>query len=190
MLRTLVLVGLLALAACGDPGSTTTLLSTTSVAGTTLGASGAPADVSDPSPAETTVPEAPDTTIGATADGSVPDACAVMSPGELSDLLGIDIGEGSPMGAASSRSVCFHADGTVTAIEVAANYQLSRDLIDAEGRTTTDIAGIGEAAFFDPAGQVVALGDRYFVAVTAIGVTEEALAQATAALLEAAHASS
>jgi hypothetical protein len=85
------------------------------------------------------------------------------------------------------RSVCIYANGVITAVEIAANYDGSRRLIEANGSTTTDIAGVGSAAFFDSNGQVLAKGERYFVAVTFSGPTEK-LTEAARELLAAAEA--
>jgi len=116
----------------------------------------------------------------------VPDACELIDATELSALIGFDVGEGDPGSVSPDRSICIYSGGAITAIEIAANYELSRQLIDDEGRETEDVPGLGSGAFYDPFGQVVGLGDRYFVAITA-GESVEVLTAVAAALLEAAE---
>jgi hypothetical protein len=74
----------------------------------------------------------------------------------------------------------------ITSIEIADNYELSRQIIEDDGRATEDVSGVGIAAFYDEAGQLIALGDRYFVGISAAGVDIETLKQAAARLLEGA----
>ena len=117
---------------------------------------------------------------------TVPDACTLLSQADLTQILGTDPGAGSTRGDGHERSVCFFANGTITAVEIAGNYDASRALIEQQGRKTTDVTGVGNAAFFDPAGQLVARGDKVFVAVTAFGVDAEKLKAACAKMLAAA----
>jgi hypothetical protein len=128
-----------------------------------------PASTSTAAAVTTTAPAGETTTSGVADGEGVPDACTLITAEELSQLLGVETGEGTPQGASPDRSICIYPAGVITAIEVADNYQASRDLIEDQGRSTEDVAGVGTAAFFDEAGQLVALGDRYFVAVTAPG---------------------
>ena len=101
---------------------------------------------------------------------SVPDACTLISSAELSDLLGSEQGQGNTQSVTADRSVCFFESGTITAVEIADNYEPSRAIVeDDPSRTVTDVTGVGQDAFFDDlggVGQLVAKGKRYFVAVT------------------------
>ncbi|HKA69832.1 MAG TPA: hypothetical protein VKG85_12030 [Actinomycetes bacterium] len=100
----------------------------------------------------------------------VPDACTLISSAELSDLLGSEQGNGSTQSVMADRSVCFYEAGTITAVEIADNYEPSRAIIENDpSRTVTDVTGVGDDAFFDDlggVGQLVAKGEHYFVAVT------------------------
>jgi hypothetical protein len=121
-----------------------------------------------------------------TSDG-VPNACALIGEDELSEILGVTVGLGSGSGASTDRSICIYGtSGVITAIEIADNYELSRQIIEDDGRATEDVSGVGIAAFYDEAGQLIALGDRYFVGISAAGVDIETLKQAAARLLEGA----
>src|SRR5690606_41731743 len=60
-------------------------------------------------------------------------------------------------------------------------YTLS--LHDALPISTTDVPGVGERAFYDDAGQIVASGETVFVAITASGVPPEQLADAAKIML-------
>jgi hypothetical protein len=133
----------------------------------------------------TTATAAPDATADGQADVAVPDACGLISSSELSELLGIETGEGSAQSGAPERSICIYPAGAITAIEIAGNYQASRDVIENEGRSTEDVPGVGNAAFFDEAGQLIVLGDRYFVAITA-GAEIDVLVEVARRLLEGA----
>jgi len=165
-LRILLVIGLVA---CGGQTSSTTTPSDT-----------APGETSTPASAtETTA------TTTETQPDRVPDACGLISAEELSTLLGIDTGEGTTQGTSPDRSICIYPVGVITAIEIAENYEASRDLIENEGRETQDVSGVGNAAFYDEAGQLVALGDRYFVGITAAGDVD-VLAQVATRLLEGA----
>jgi hypothetical protein len=107
----------------------------------------------------------------------VPDACSLLSSADLSELLGVDQGPGNPQSVSPDRTVCFFEAGTITSVELAANYQASRDIIEADpSRNVTDVSGVGEEAFFDDLGgvaQLVAKGERYFVGVTFVYETPE-----------------
>ena len=107
---------------------------------------------------------------GSPVASSVPDACTLISSAELGELLGGVQGAGSTQNVTADRSVCFFESGTITAVEIADNYAASRAIIeDDPSRTVTDVSGVGQEAFFDDlggVGQLVAKGERYFVAVT------------------------
>ena len=110
----------------------------------------------------------------------------MIEAAELSALIGFDVGEGDPQSFSADRSICIYSSGAITAIEIAENYELSRQLIEEDGRETEEISGLGNGAFFDPYGQVVVLGDQYFVAISAVeGV--DVLTEVAGALLEAAE---
>lgn len=141
-------------------------------------------DAAPSTPAATTAPgetAAADTTSSATTaaddgadepddDGAVPDACGLLGDEELDEVLGKDVGEGTPQSVAPERSICiFAADGLILAIEVADHFDGTRQAIEDQGRVTEDVPGVGTAAFSDPAGQIVVLGVRYFVGVTGGG---------------------
>jgi hypothetical protein len=119
--------------------------------------------------------------------GSTPNACTLLTAQRLAELLGTDPGQGDPQSVSPDRSVCIYANNVITAVEIAANYEASRRLVEENGSTTTDIPGVGSAAFFDSNGQVVAKGNRYFVAVTFSGPKEK-LTEAARELLAAAEA--
>jgi hypothetical protein len=131
-----------------------------------------------------------DSSAPAEASGSesnaVPDACALMTAARLGALLGVDPGSGEPRSVSPDRSVCFYSTGVITAVEIAANYEASRRIIEDNGSTTTDIAGVGTAAFYDSNGQVIAKGEKYFVGVTAV-VPADRLTDAARELLAAAE---
>jgi hypothetical protein len=123
---------------------------------------------------------------GATGSGAVPDACALITSAQLAQILGSDPGPGQTGGADPRRSICIYQSGTITAVEVAANYAASRRIIEDMGRKTTDVPGVGTAAFYDEAGQLVASGRTVFVAVTAAGVSQDKLVEVCRAMLVAA----
>ena len=137
------------------------------------GGSGADSATSPPTTAQSASASQPQATESQTASpvaSSVPDACTLISSPELSELLGGDQGTGSTQSVTADRSVCFFESGTITAVEIAGNYAASRAIIeDDPSRTVTDVSGVGQEAFFDDlggVGQLVAKGERYFVAVT------------------------
>jgi hypothetical protein len=117
----------------------------------------------------------------------VPDACSLLTAARLGELLGTDPGQGQSTSVSPKRSVCFYSNGVITAVEIAANYEASRSIIEANGSTTTDIPGVGTGAFFDSNGQVIAKGERFFVGVTS-SVSQEKLTDAARELLAAAEA--
>ena len=117
----------------------------------------------------------------------VPDACALLTTARLGELLGIEPGQGQPTSVSPDRSVCFYDNNVITAVEIAANYDASRRIIEENGSTTTDIPGVGKGAFFDSNGQVVAKGERFFVGVTA-SVSKDRMTDAARELLAAAEA--
>lgn len=131
----------------------------------------------------TTTPPPPTQSYGAE---GVPDACTLITPAELSTLMGSEHGTGRPQRVSPDRSTCMYPNGTITAVEIAENYEATRGLIEGQGRKTQDVPGVGKAAFYDEAGQLVATGERMFVAVTAFGVDLEKLKQVALALLKAA----
>jgi hypothetical protein len=106
---------------------------------------------------------------GGQGNQGVPDACGLITTQQLSQLLGQPAGTGTSTSVSPERSVCVYDGGFITAVEVASHYQGSRDSID-EMSTTTDVPGVGKGAFYDANGQLIATGDRVFVAVTAAGV--------------------
>jgi hypothetical protein len=135
--------------------------------------SGTDGAANPPTAARSASASQPPTTASATASpaaSSVPDACTLISSAELSDLLGSDQGNGATQSVTADRSACFFESGTITAVEIADNYEPSRAIIqDDPSRTVTDVSGVGQDAFFDDLGgvaQLVARGERYFVAVT------------------------
>jgi len=138
-------------------------------------------DEAGPQPAGTQAGTASPTPTAATSETAgetdVPDACSLISSADLSELLGADQGPGNPQSVSPDRSVCFFEAGTITSIEIAANYQASRDIIEADpSRNVTDVSGVGAEAFFDDLGgvaQLVAKGERYFVGVTFVYETPE-----------------
>jgi hypothetical protein len=126
---------------------------------------------------------------GEDAARGVPDACSLMTSARLTELLGTDAGSGDPQSVSPDRSVCFYSGGVITAVEIAGNYEASRRIIEDNGSTTTDIAGLGTAAYYDSNGQVIAKGEKVFVGVTASASMEQ-LTEAARELLTAAEAAS
>ncbi|MGH8837419.1 MAG: hypothetical protein ACRDWG_20865 [Actinomycetes bacterium] len=133
------------------------------------GDSGANTTASPPTTAQSASTPQP-TLTESPAASSVPDACTLISSAELSDLLGSEQGKGTTRSVTADRSVCFFDSGTITAVEIADNYEASRAIIeDDPSRTVTDVSGVGQEAFFDDLGgvaQLVARGEQYLVAVT------------------------
>jgi hypothetical protein len=125
-------------------------------------------------------------TPGAGDPTGVPDACTLITSAQLSQALGADQGTGSPQSFSPERSICIYPTGTITAVEVASHYDSSREIIAGQGRKTSDVSGVGRAAFYDEAGQLVARGDRVFVAITAPGVAVDTLRGILATMLAAA----
>lgn len=121
-----------------------------------------------------------------TKSGAVPDACTLITSAQLSQILGADQGTGQSLGSDPRRSICMYQSGTITAVEVAANYEASLRVIQDQGRKTTDVPGVGTAAFYDEAGQLVVKGTNVFVAVTAAGVSQDKLIAVCKVMLTAA----
>jgi hypothetical protein len=107
--------------------------------------------------------------------GPVPDACSLIAPEEIEAITGTNPGTGSTSGS-EERSICIYQNGWITAVEWAANYEASKAIIEAESEIEP-VSGVGVEAFWDPAGQLVALGERSFVGVT-IGTGRKAREQA------------
>ena len=116
---------------------------------------------------------------------AVPDACTLITSEELSEYLESDQGTGQSMSVSPDRSICVFPTGTITAVEIAENYDASRRAIEQQGFTTEDVSGVGNSAFFENAGggiaQLVAQGDDVFVAVPSSfdGDTSAAIATGT-----------
>ncbi|MCI0688146.1 MAG: hypothetical protein L0Y54_13045 [Sporichthyaceae bacterium] len=172
-------------AGCGGDGDDTAAGSPTPTASTPATGASTPG-----TPAST--PSTPEPTGGA---GGVPDACTLISSAKLSDLLGSDQGTGQQQSLTPQRSVCMYESGTITAVEIAANYEASRDLIaNDSSHVMSNVGGVGNEAFFDDVGgvgQLVAKGDRFFVAVTFVyehrDSSIETAKQIAAAMLAAAE---
>jgi len=103
--------------------------------------------------------------------GEVPDPCTLIRQSELTFLLDGDPGEGTEQAPVpDQRRVCTYDSGLILAVEVAANYQTTVDLIGQSGGSVQEVPGIGQAAVWQEigggAGQFVALGDEYFIGVT------------------------
>ncbi|MET0740553.1 MAG: hypothetical protein ABWZ26_03255 [Candidatus Nanopelagicales bacterium] len=118
---------------------------------------------------------------------AVPGACGLIAADQLSGLVGVDVGVGEEESVSPQRSVCFYSAGVITAVEVAAHYEASRSLIEEMGSTTEDIPDVGLGAFYDANGQVIILGERYFVAVTAYPPDRGRLTEAAKVLLATAE---
>jgi hypothetical protein len=117
--------------------------------------------------------------------GPVPDACSLISSDEIEAITRTHPGTGSTSGS-EERSICIYENGLITAVESAANYEVSKAIIEDE-REIEPVSDVGVEAFWDPAGQLVARGERYFVGVT-IGRTnrtaQEHAAQIAAVMLQ------
>ena len=118
-------------------------------------------------------------------EGTAPNACEAISADELSEIAGKDQGKANDMTAADSRSVCLYDSGTILAIEVAGNYEATRAVAGEQGTKTEDVDGVGKKAYTDPSGQIVALGDNYFVAVTVRDADQEKNKEVAKKMLEA-----
>src|SRR5262245_39114138 len=57
---------------------------------------------------------------------AVPDACTLITEEELSDLLESDQGTGQSSSVSPDRSICTFQTGTITAVEIASNYDATR----------------------------------------------------------------
>jgi hypothetical protein len=135
------------------------------------------------------------TTAGGTDEepaGEVPDPCALLDAGEVTDLLGADPGTGTASGPVPDvRKVCIYSSGLILAVEVAGNYDSSVAIIrdDPLGATVEDVDGVGAEAiwqdFSGGVGQLVALGDAYFVGVSVPTGGQPAAQAITEAMLAA-----
>lgn len=96
--------------------------------------------------------------------GPAPDACSLIAPEEVEAITGTNPGVGSTSGG-EDRSICIYPSGFITAVEIAANFEASRDLIEQQGPIES-VDGVGADAFWDANGQLVALGEDFFVGVT------------------------
>jgi len=132
---------------------------------------------------------------GTTGDGDggeVPDPCTLVDASVLNDALGSDPGSGTVQGPVPDvRKVCLYPTGLILAVEDAANYEVSVDLIreDPLGATISDVDGVGLEAIWQDfgggLGQLVARGDAYFVGVS-VPAEGQAAAQAIAEAMLAA----
>lgn len=123
---------------------------------------------------------------GSPASSGVPDACTLISEQELTTLLGEAQGTGKESRVSPDRSTCMYTSGLITAVEIAANYEKSKAIIEQEGRKTTPVTGVGQAAFWDEAGQLVAKGNQVFVGVTKFQSNPDELRPVAVKLLSAA----
>jgi hypothetical protein len=130
----------------------------------------------------------PGTVAATPVDGltSLPDACALITSDQISELLGSTQGRGQTTGTNPQRSVCFYPSGVITTVEIVENYGASRSAAARAGRKTTDVGGVGKAAYYDEAGRLVATGERVFVTVTAPDVPISMLVGVVRVILEAA----
>jgi len=104
--------------------------------------------------------------------GPAPDACALISSDEIEAITGMNPGVGSTSGG-EDRSICIYEGGFITSVEIAANYEASKEIIE-QDRPIEPVSDVGTEAYWDTQGQLVALGDDgYFVGVT-IGARNEA----------------
>jgi hypothetical protein len=118
--------------------------------------------------------------------GGVPDACTLVGEQDLAAAVGSSPGVGKAMRVSPDRSTCMYSGGLILAVEVAANYDATKKMIEGQGRATTPVAGVGEAAYWDTSGQLVARGKKVFVGVTQFGSTPEKLKPLAAKMLTAA----
>ena len=178
MRRTIVMVAAplaaLLVAGCGGSNGPNSAAATS---GTTSGAATASA----------TATTGGTSTKARTAASGVPDACTLITPADLTAILGTEHGTGEPHSVSPARSVCMYPNGTITAVEIAGDYEASRRIIEENGSKTQDVAGVGKAAFYDPNGQLIAKGDKVFVAVTVFGVDIDKMKAAAAKMLDAAE---
>jgi hypothetical protein len=123
---------------------------------------------------------------GAASSGAVPDACALVSEQDLVATLGASPGAGKPMRVSPDRSTCMYPNGLIVAVEVAKNYEGTKKLIESQGRTTSPVAGVGDAAYWDSAGQLVVKGKKVFIGITQFGAQADKLKPLAAKLLAAA----
>jgi hypothetical protein len=106
----------------------------------------------------------------AAAGGEVPDPCTLLTSAELSGLLGTDPGAGTTQGPVpDQRKICLFGSGVILAVEVAANWdgslQLIRDQIGPDA--IEEVPGVAAEAWWQAQGaQFLALGEEYFVGVT------------------------
>lgn len=96
--------------------------------------------------------------------GEAPDACALISSEQIAGIIGSDPGAGTSAGG-GPRAVCFYETGLITSVETADNYEATKATIEGM-RSIEPVSGVGTEAFWDGAGQLIALGDGFFVAVT------------------------
>src|SRR5215207_5268477 len=96
-------------------------------------------------------------------NAGVPDACGLVSEQDLTAALGAPPGEGKAMRVLPDRSTCMYSTGLILAVEVARNYEATKKMIESQGRATTPVSGVGETAYWDPAGQLVVKGKKVFV---------------------------
>lgn len=120
----------------------------------------------------TTSTGATGTTGGAVPTGPAPDACALLNADEIEAITGTNPGTGSTSGS-EERSICIYENGLILSVEIAANWDASKELIE-QDRPIEPVSDVGTEAFWDTDGQLVALGeDGFFVGVT-IGARNDA----------------
>jgi hypothetical protein len=105
--------------------------------------------------------------------GELPDPCTLVSDDVLAAALGASPGVGELMAPVpDQRKVCFYPDGTILAVEVAANWEGSLDGIreNLGDNALVPVAGLGEEAFWQPVGgdvgQLLAREGNVFIGVT------------------------
>jgi hypothetical protein len=91
--------------------------------------------------------------------------------------------------------VCIHGSGLILAVEVAANWEASIELVRASGLgSVEEVSGIGEAAVWQDlgggAGQLLALGSDHFVGVNVVSGGRSAASEVAEAMLGAVSAGS